>query len=98
MRLLDSEVRALGDGHAAVHDGWLGPELARAAHHEAERIAGAGALRPAGMSRGAGHRVDADTRGDAIVCSVAPYAARFVTFERRDFFRIVKTKFGLADR
>jgi NAD+ kinase len=37
-------------------------------------------------------------RGDAIECSAAPYAARFVTFEPRDFFRIVKTKFGLADR
>jgi NAD kinase len=37
-------------------------------------------------------------RGDAITSSVAPYAARFVTFERRDFFRIVKTKFGLSDR
>jgi NAD+ kinase len=37
-------------------------------------------------------------RGDAISCSAAPYAARFVTFERRDFFKIVKTKFGLADR
>ena len=37
-------------------------------------------------------------RGDAIICSAAPYAARFVTFEPRDFFKIVKTKFGLADR
>src|SRR2546423_1071761 len=35
-------------------------------------------------------------RGDAITCSAAPYAARFVTFERRDFFRIVKAKCGLA--
>src|SRR5437764_3675848 len=37
-------------------------------------------------------------RGDAVTCSVAPYAARFVTFEPRDFFKILKTKFGLADR
>lgn len=37
-------------------------------------------------------------RGDAITCSASPYAARFVTFEARDFFKIVKTKFGLADR
>ncbi|MBV8303542.1 MAG: NAD(+)/NADH kinase [Acidimicrobiia bacterium] len=37
-------------------------------------------------------------RGDAIVCETAPYAARFVTFEPRDFFKIVKAKFGLADR
>src|SRR5438874_4413732 len=38
------------------------------------------------------------TRGDAITCSAGPHAARFVTFEPRDFFRIVKTKFGLSDR
>ena len=37
-------------------------------------------------------------RGDAITSAAAPYAARFVTFEPRDFFRIVKAKFGLADR
>src|SRR5437764_285181 len=37
-------------------------------------------------------------RGDAITCASAPYAARFVTFEQRDFFKIVKTKFGLSDR
>ena len=37
-------------------------------------------------------------RGDAITCAAAPYCARFVTFEPRDFFRIVKAKFGLADR
>ncbi len=36
--------------------------------------------------------------GDAITCSAAPHAARFVTFETRDFFNIVKTKFGLSDR
>jgi NAD+ kinase len=37
-------------------------------------------------------------RGDAISSSAAPYAARFVSFEPRDFFKIVKAKFGLADR
>jgi NAD+ kinase len=37
-------------------------------------------------------------RGDAITAAAAPYAARFVSFERRDFFKIVKAKFGLADR
>ena len=45
-----------------------------------------------------GRELGAMHRGDAIICSAAPYAARFVTFERRDFFKIVKTKFGLADR
>ena len=36
--------------------------------------------------------------GDAVVCRTGPHNARFVTFGRRQFFRIVKTKFGLADR
>ena len=37
-------------------------------------------------------------RGDAIVCRAAPHAARLVTFQPRDFYRILKAKFGLADR
>ncbi|MBV8980921.1 MAG: hypothetical protein JO086_08490 [Acidimicrobiia bacterium] len=37
-------------------------------------------------------------RGDTVTTSAAPYSARFVSFERRDFFKIVKAKFGLADR
>src|SRR2546421_480229 len=37
-------------------------------------------------------------RGDAITCTSAPHAAPFVTLERRGFFKIVKTKFGLSDR
>jgi NAD+ kinase len=36
--------------------------------------------------------------GDAIVCTASPTAARLVTFAPRDFHRILKTKFGLADR
>jgi NAD+ kinase len=38
------------------------------------------------------------TRGDAIECVAGPHPARFVTFGERDFFRILKAKFGLADR
>ena len=37
-------------------------------------------------------------RGDAIICTEAPGSARFVTFGGRDFFGILKTKFGVADR
>jgi len=37
-------------------------------------------------------------RGDAIVCTAADRAARFVTFGDRDFFGILKSKFGVADR
>jgi len=66
VRLADTEIRALGDGGATVLDGWLGPELARAIHREVDAVATSGGLRPAGVSRGTGHRVDAGTRGDAI--------------------------------
>jgi NAD+ kinase len=37
-------------------------------------------------------------RGDAIVCTEAPGRARFVAFGTRDFYGILKTKFGVADR
>ena len=37
-------------------------------------------------------------RGDAIVCTEAPGSARFVAFTARDFYGILKAKFGVADR
>lgn len=37
-------------------------------------------------------------RGDAIVTTAAAHPARLVTFGPRDFYRILKAKFGLADR
>lgn len=37
-------------------------------------------------------------RGDAITCRAGPHPARFVTLGRRDFYGILKAKFGLADR
>jgi NAD+ kinase len=36
--------------------------------------------------------------GDGVVCTAAAQPARLVTFERRDFHRILKSKFGLNDR
>jgi NAD+ kinase len=36
--------------------------------------------------------------GDRIVCTASPHRARLVMFTPRDFHRILKTKFGLADR
>lgn len=45
-----------------------------------------------------GRELGSMQRGDAITVAAAPYAARFVSFEPRDFFKIVKAKFGLADR
>ena len=37
-------------------------------------------------------------QGSAVSFSVAPVAAHFVRFERRDFYGVLKAKFGLADR
>jgi len=37
-------------------------------------------------------------RGDAILCTEAPGSARFVAFGTRDFYGILKSKFGVADR
>jgi NAD+ kinase len=36
--------------------------------------------------------------GDSIVCTAAGRSARLVTFGRRDFLQILKSKFGLEDR
>lgn len=36
--------------------------------------------------------------GDAVSCTAAPRPARFVTFDGRDFYGILKAKFGVADR
>jgi NAD+ kinase len=44
-----------------------------------------------------GREVAVLERGDAIVCTEAPGSARFVTLGRRDFYGILKTKFGVAD-
>lgn len=37
-------------------------------------------------------------KGDSIVCRAAPYDALLVTFGERNFYGILKSKFGLADR
>jgi len=37
-------------------------------------------------------------RGDAVVCTEAPGRARFVALATRDFYGIIKAKFGVADR
>jgi NAD+ kinase len=36
--------------------------------------------------------------GDGVICTAAAQPARLVTFEKRDFHRILKSKFGLNDR
>jgi NAD+ kinase len=45
-----------------------------------------------------GHELGRLSRGDGIECTAGPHPACFVTFGDRDFFRILKAKFGLADR
>ena len=64
--LMAPDVRALDSPGVLVCDGWLGRAAADAVLGEVEALVGAGALRPAGVSRGIHHRIDAETRGDAI--------------------------------
>ncbi len=64
--LASPDVVALGERGFFLHDDLLGPRPALAVHRELEAIAAASGLRPAGVSRGAGYRVDGETRGDAI--------------------------------
>jgi NAD+ kinase len=53
--------------------------------------------RPATLSVD-GHNLGTLQRGDAVTMTAAEVSARFVTFGPRNFLRILKTKFGLADR
>jgi NAD+ kinase len=53
--------------------------------------------RPATLSVD-GHNLGTLHPGDAVRCTAASGAARFVTFGPRNFLRILKTKFGLSDR
>jgi NAD+ kinase len=45
-----------------------------------------------------GQEVGALQRGDAVTCTAGAPDARLVTLGHRDFHRLLKTKFGLADR
>ena len=45
-----------------------------------------------------GREVGRLDRGDAIICTEAPGSARFVAFGSRDFYGMLKAKFGVADR
>jgi NAD+ kinase len=45
-----------------------------------------------------GHNLGTLQRGDAVTMTAAAESARFVTFGPRNFLRILKSKFGLADR
>jgi NAD+ kinase len=45
-----------------------------------------------------GRAVTVLDRGDAIICTEAPGSARFVAFGSRDFYGMLKVKFGVADR
>jgi SM-20-related protein len=49
-----------------IRDRWLGRAAALAVHRALVALAEAGTLRPAGLGRGAGYRVDPAVRGDAI--------------------------------
>lgn len=57
-------------------------------------VAGPG---PAGLVLD-GREVGDLSTGDTVTCREAPRPARLITFDRRDFHQLLKTKFGLADR
>ena len=65
--LSDAEIHALGERGWFLRDGVLGRPAALEIQDHVETLAAAGRLRPAGLSRGAGYRVDRAVRGDAIL-------------------------------
>jgi SM-20-related protein len=65
--LSDAEIHALGERGWFLRDGVLGRPTAIEIRDHVEALAAAGRLRPAGLSRGAGYRVDRAVRGDAIL-------------------------------
>ena len=69
--LTDAEIHALDEQGWFLRDAVLGRLAAMDVHDAVEALATAGRLRPAGLGRGAGYRVDAAVRGDAIAW-VAP--------------------------
>jgi SM-20-related protein len=69
--LSDAEIHALDEQGWFLRDAVLGRRAAMDVHDAVEALAAAGRLRPAGLSRGATHRVDTAVRGDAIAW-VAP--------------------------
>jgi SM-20-related protein len=106
--LMALDVRALDTPGVLVRDGWLGRRAAEAVRDEVETLVRAGALRPAGVSRGAHHRIDPETRGDAIAW-LAPgtagpaVAGLFAAFgalrealNREAYLGLARTEFQLA--
>jgi SM-20-related protein len=85
LALSDTEVEALGARGWFLRDGVLGQDAAVEIRDHIEALARSGRLRPAGLGRGAGYRVDRAVRGDAILwvdpSAVAPeLAALWRTF------------------
>jgi SM-20-related protein len=64
--LSDTEVEALGARGWFLRDGVLGRGAAVEIRDHIETLERSGGLRPAGLGRGAGYRVDRAVRGDAI--------------------------------
>src|SRR5262245_55580251 len=66
LTLTEAEIRNLDERGWLLRDGVLGRRAAMRVHDAVEALAARGVLRPAGVSRGAGYRVDPAVRGDAI--------------------------------
>jgi hypothetical protein len=66
LTLADVEVHALGERRWFLREGLLGHAAALGVHDAVEALAAAGRPRPAGLGRGAAHRVDEAVRGDLL--------------------------------
>src|SRR5690554_1052096 len=76
----DDRIARLGSEGYFLVDGLLGADAARALRAEVAELARAGALRPAGLSRGESYRLERASRGDEIAWldpASAPPGLRF---------------------
>lgn len=64
--LSTADIERLGADGFVVGTGFLGPSLAASVHSEAQRLVAEGALKRAGIRRGADHQLDGQVRGDSI--------------------------------
>lgn len=82
--LTDDEVAQLGERGFFVRDSFLGKDTALGVRAAVEALYDAGRFHPAGLSRGAAHRLDVSQRGDEITWltpETPPLAALLQGFE-----------------
>lgn len=65
--LTEADITRIGEGEAAIVDGWLGEAEVAAARAAAEALYAAGRLAPARVGRGADRQLRPEIRGDAFL-------------------------------